>query len=263
MDVAARHHVTVRGRLDGPVMLFAHGFGCDQRMWRHVATAFEPDHRVVLFDHLGAGRSDLAAFDPERHADLDGYTQDVVELIEALDLHDVRFVGHSVSSMIGALAAIARPERFEALVMVSPSPRYIDTDHYRGGFSQADIDELLATMAGNELGWTSGLAGMVAGPPNADVAQELDNSFCRTDPAIARHFARTVFLADNRDDLARVPIRSLVLQVRQDTIAPMEVGRYVHDQLPDSRLVLIDDVGHCPHLSAPAVTIDAIRAFVR
>lgn len=262
MDVLARHHVTRQGRIGAPTMVFAHGFGCDQRMWRHVAPAFADDHEVVLFDHLGAGRSDLDAFDPERHASLDGYADDVVGLILALDLHDVRFVGHSVSAMIGALAAIRIPERFDALVMVSPSPRYVDTDDYRGGFSREDIDELLATMASNELGWTSGLATMVAGAPHPEVAEELDNSFCRTDPAISRHFARTVFLADNRDDLANVTVRSLILQVREDMIAPIEVGHYLHEQLPDSELVVLDAVGHCPHLSAPTATVDAIRSFV-
>lgn len=262
MQVLERHHVTVSGVPEGPVLLFAHGFGCDQRMWRHVAPAFEDTHRVVLFDHAGAGRSWPSAFDPDRHADLRGYADDLIVLCEELDLRHVVIVGHSVGAIIGVLATIRSPERFDGLVLVGPSPRYLDDEGYTGGFSRADIDELLETMDRNYLGWSRGMAELVAGEPGSPTAAELDNSFCRTDPQIAQHLARTTFLADNRNDLADVPVRCLVLQVSNDAIAPIEVGEYVAARLPDSRMVVIDGVGHCPQLTNPTATVAAMRAFL-
>jgi sigma-B regulation protein RsbQ len=246
-------------------MVFAHGFGCDQNMWRHVWPAFAAEHRVVLFDHVGHGHSDHSAFDPERYATLDGYASDVLELCDELGLErDVVFVGHSVSAMVGALAAIASPERFSALVMVGPSPRYLDDDDgYRGGFSRPDVDGLLDALGSNYLGWSSAMAPVIMG--NADrpeLGEELTELFCATDPEIALHFARTTFLSDNRDDLPRIPTRSLVLQCADDVIAPTAVGEYVHAHLPDSELVYLDATGHCPNLSAPEETIAAIRAFL-
>lgn len=262
MDLRERHHVTISGRAEGPTIMFAHGFGCDQRMWRFVAPAFEHDHRVVLFDHAGAGRADPAAFDPVRHGDLEGYAQDVVDICRELQLDDVVFVGHSVSAIIGALASIRAPDHFSCLVMIGPSPRYIDDDGYVGGHSRQDIEELLETMDRNYLGWTSQMAAAVAGDPESQTAQELENSFCRADPDIAKHFARTTFLADNRDDLALVGIPCLVLQVDDDAIAPVPVGQYVTTELPQAQMTMIDTVGHCPHLSAPDATIAAIRGFL-
>lgn len=244
-------------------MVLAHGFGCDQSMWRLVAPAFEDDYRVVLFDHIGAGGSDLTAYDPDRHASLEGYADDVVELLEELALGPVVFVGHSVSATIALLAAARRPELFDRLVLVGPSPRYIDDDGYRGGFTAEEIDELLATMDANYLGWSAFIAPVIMG--NADrpeLGEELTNSFCRTDPAIAKRFARTTFLSDNRADLAGVRTPSLVVQCREDAIAPVEVGEYVHDRLADSKLVLIDAVGHCPNLSAPEELITAMREYL-
>jgi sigma-B regulation protein RsbQ len=264
MGATTRHNVQLHGAADGPPMVFAHGFGCDQNMWRHVWPSFADHHRIVLFDHVGHGGSDRTAFDPERYATLDGYAADVLDICRALALDsDVVFVGHSVSAMIGALAATAEPERFSHLVMVGPSPRYIDDDGYVGGFSRADIDGLLDSLESNYLGWSSAMAPVIMG--NEDRPQlgaELTETFCTTDPAIAAHFARVTFLSDNRADLARVPTRSLVLQCSADVIAPDGVGAYVHAHLPDSELVLMAATGHCPNLSAPEETVAAIRAFL-
>jgi sigma-B regulation protein RsbQ len=263
VDVIGRNNVTVSGRPDGPPMVFAHGFGCDQGMWRHVAPAFADSHRVVLFDHVGAGGSDLAAWDPARYRRLDGYASDVVEIVEALDLPPVVFVGHSVSGMIGVLAAARRPELFDRLILVGPSPRYIDDVGYRGGFSKAEIDELLETMDGNYLGWSRHIAPVIMGvPEQPELGDELTASFCRTDPAIARHFARTTFLSDNRQDLERVSTPALVVQCREDVIAPPEVGRYVHEHLRDSEFALLDATGHCPNLSAPDQLVHAMDRYL-
>ena len=263
MRATTRHNVQLRGREDATPMVFSHGFGCDQNMWRHVWPSFADDHRIVLFDHVGHGRSDLGAFDPERYETLDGYAQDVLDICHELDLHDVVFVGHSVSAMIGALAAAAEPERFARLVMVGPSPRYIDDEGYTGGFSRADIEGLLQSLESNYLGWSSTMAPVIMGNDDRpELGAELTESFCATDPAIASHFARVTFLSDNRDDLARVRTRSLVLQCSHDAIAPTAVGEYVHEHLPDSELVLLSATGHCPNLSAPRETIAAIRAFL-
>jgi len=263
VSVVARHNVTITGRETGPPMLFAHGFGCDQNMWRHVAPAFADAYRIVLFDHVGAGGSDLAAYDPERYGSLQGYAEDVLEICRELDLWDVIFVGHSVSAMVGVVAAIEEPDRFGKLVLVGPSPRYIDDEGYVGGFSREDIDDLLASLESNYLGWSSAIAPVIMGNPDRpELARELTNSFCRANPEIQRRFARVTFLSDNRADLARVRTPSLVLQCSDDAIAPTTVGEYVHEQLPDSRYVVLDATGHCPNLSAPAATIAAIKAFL-
>jgi sigma-B regulation protein RsbQ len=263
VDVLSRNNVRVSGREDGRAIVFAHGFGCDQNMWRFVAPAFEDDHRVVLFDHVGAGGSDLTAYDPERYDTLGGYADDLVEIAEGLDLTDAVLVGHSVSSMIGVLAAARAPERFGKLVLVGPSPRYIDDEGYRGGFSRADIEELLDSMDANFLGWSTAMAPAIMG--NADrpeLGEELTESFCRTDPEIAARFARVTFLSDNRADLATVTAPTLVLQCSDDVIAPDEVGRFVHERIPGSVFVQLAATGHCPNLSAPQETVEAIRAFV-
>ena len=264
MDPLSRNNVRVSGRADGRPVVFAHGFGCDQNMWRYVAPEFEGDFRVLLFDHVGAGGSDLAAYDPEKYSSLRGYATDVLEILRALDLRDVVFVGHSVASMIGMLAEIEEPDRFGALVMVGPSPRYIDDESYVGGFSEGDIQELLDSLDSNYLGWSSAMAPVIMG--NADrpeLGEELTDSFCRTDPAIARRFAAVTFLSDNRADLARVSTPTLVLQCSDDAIAPHAVGAYVHESIPASTLVTLQATGHCPNLSAPEETTAAIAAFVR
>jgi sigma-B regulation protein RsbQ len=263
MSAVARHNVTVHGRPDGRPMLFAHGFGCDQNMWRFVWPAFAEDFRIVLFDHVGMGASDAAAWDARRHTSLQGYADDVLDICRELELTDVVFVGHSVSAMIGALAAAAEPDRFSRLVLVGPSPRYIDEEGYHGGFTREDIEGLLDSMDSNYLGWSGAIAPVIMGRPDRpELGEELTNSFCRADPDIARHFARVTFLSDNRADLARVRTPSLVLQCAEDVIAPEPVGRYVDAHLPDSRLVLLDATGHCPNLSAPEETIAAMREFL-
>ncbi|MCW2622613.1 MAG: alpha/beta hydrolase fold protein [Frankiales bacterium] len=265
MDVKLRNNVTVTGRQDGPTMVFAHGFGCDQGVWSEVAPHFEASHRVVLFDHVGAGQSDLASYDPARYGSLTTYAADLVEVVESVVTgpEAVVFVGHSVSGTIGILAAAARPELFSALVLVGPSPRYIDDEGYTGGFSRVEIDELLDTMDDNYLGWANQLAPVVMGNPDRpELGARLTSSFCRTDPTIARQFARTTFLADNRQDFAAVRARTLVLQSREDVIAPLPVGEYVHRSIEGSRLVVLDAVGHCPHLSAPDQVVAAMTDFL-
>ena len=247
-------------------MLFAHGFGCDQHMWRFVMPRFEDRYRVVAFDHVGAGGSDLAAYDPEKYATLDGYAHDVVEICRSMDLRDVIYVGHSVSAMIGVLAARTAPELFDRLVLVGPSPRYVDdaASGYVGGFSDADIAELLDSLESNYLGWSSAMAPVIMGNPDEPaLGAELTESFCRTDPDIARRFARVTFLSDNRADLEQVTVPTLVLQTQQDVIAPLAVGEYVRDHIPHARMVVLDATGHCPNLSAPGATADAIDEWVR
>jgi sigma-B regulation protein RsbQ len=251
------------GRQDGQAMIFAHGFGCDQNMWRLVAPAFADRYRIVLFDHVGSGGSDLAAYDRSKYSSLQGYVNDVLEICRELDLTRAVFVGHSVSAMIGVLAALQEPDRFDALVLVGPSPRYINDGDYAGGFSREDIDELLDSLDSNYLGWSSAMAPVIMGNPDRpELGEELTNSFCRTDPEIARQFARVTFLSDNRSDLPQVRTRALILQCSDDVIAPQEVGEYVHRQIPGSELILMQATGHCPNLSAPEETIAAIRSFL-
>jgi sigma-B regulation protein RsbQ len=263
MDVLTRSNVQVHGRTDAPPMLFSHGFGCDQNMWRYVWPAFADEFRVVLFDHVGHGRSDRSAFDPARYATLDGYARDVLDIMEALELEDVVYVGHSVSAMIGVVASNTEPERFGRLVLIGPSPRYVDDGDYVGGFSAQDIDGLLASLDSNYLGWSSAMAPAIMGNGDRpELGEELHNSFCATDPEIARHFARVTFLSDNRADLASAQTPALVLQCSEDVIAPTAVGEFVHSQLPNSRFRQLRATGHCPNLSAPQETVEAIREFV-
>ena len=258
-----RNHVQVTGR-GTPTLMFSHGFGCDQNMWRLVAPAFAASHRVVLFDHVGAGRSDLSAYSRQKYGTLNGYAADVLDICRELQLSDVVFVGHSVSAMIGVLAAKQEPERFSGLVLIGPSPRYIDDQGYVGGFSRADIDGLLTALDSNYLGWASQMAPAIMGNADRpDLGAELTNSFCRTDPDIASHFARVTFLSDNRKDLSEVSIPTLILQCSDDMIAPYAVGEYVHAQMASSRLLVMKATGHCPNLSAPAETTTSIQDFVQ
>jgi sigma-B regulation protein RsbQ len=260
-DVLRRNNVTVSGT--GRPMVFAHGFGCSQEMWRYVVPQFD-DHQVVLFDLVGAGGSDLSAYRPGKYDSLDGYAADLLELLEALDLNDVVFVGHSVSAMIGVLAANRDPSRFGALVLVGPSPRYIDDDGYTGGFGAADIEALLDSLDANFVDWSAAMAPAIMGTPSRpELGAELTESFCRTDAGIARHFARVTFLSDNRADLAAVSVPTLVLQCMDDAIAPHVVGEYVHRSIPGSTFTLLDATGHCPNLSAPDEVTAAIRDFLR
>ena len=263
VDVLTRNNVTLSGQDDGQPMLFAHGYGCDQNMWRFVAPAFAGQYRTVLFDFVGAGGSDPSAYDPRRYGSLQGYAADVVDVVRALDLHDVIFVGHSVSAMIGVLAASREPDRFAALVLVAPSPRYIDDEGYAGGFAESDIEELLASLDRNYLGWSTTMAPVImANADRPELGAELTASFCRTDPEVAKRFARATFLSDNRADLADVKLPTLVLQCSDDPIAPDSVGEYVHAQIPGSTLVKLRATGHCPNLSAPDETVTAIAAFL-
>ena len=263
MDVIARNNVVVTGNETGPTVLLAHGFGCDQNLWRLVVPLLAERHRVVLFDHVGAGRSDLSAWTAERYTSLEGYADDVLSICRELDLRDVVLVGHSVSAMIAVLAVNREPQWFAKLVLLTPSPCYVDDGDYRGGFSRADIDELLYSLESNYLGWSAAMAPVIMGNPGRpELGEELTNSFCRTDPVIARAFARTTFLSDNRADLTEVSVPTLVVQCARDAIAPREVGQFVHEQVRGSRLVTLDAVGHCPQLSDPGPTAEAITAFV-
>ncbi|MDI6028602.1 alpha/beta hydrolase [Corticibacterium sp. UT-5YL-CI-8] len=262
MSIIARNNVTIAGS-GLRTMIFAHGFGCDQNMWRFVEPEFREDFRTVLFDHVGAGKSDLSAYDPAKYGALQGYADDVVAIGEKLGLRGAVFVGHSVSAMIGVLAAIEAPEMFESLVLIGPSPRYIDDGDYKGGFTVAQIEELLASLDDNHLGWSAAMAPVIMGNPNQpELGEELTNSFCRTDPEIAKQFARVTFMSDNRHDLGKVNARVLILQCKEDIIASEAVGAYVQKHIPDSQTVILDATGHCPNLSAPAEVIAAIRRFV-
>ena len=262
MSVLKRNNVTVNGSGTRP-LVFAHGFGCDQNMWRYVEPAFRNDYRTILFDHVGAGRSDLSAYDPGKYGSLSGYAKDVIEILAELSLPAAIFVGHSVSAMIGALAAIERPDLFTHLVMVGPSPCYINKDGYSGGFNREDIEGLLEVLDSNYLGWSASMAPVIMGNPDRpELGRELTESFCRTAPDIARRFAKVTFLSDNRKDLARVRAPSLILQCSEDAIAPTHVGEYVHAHLPGSEIVYMKASGHCPNLSAPDETIAAIQAWL-
>lgn len=262
MQVKSRNNVQING--SGPrTMLFAHGFGCDQNMWRFVEPMFRDGFQTILFDHVGAGHSDLSAYDPEKYNSLQGYAGDVLELIRELKLTKVIFVGHSVSAMIGALAAIEAPELFESLIMVGPSARYINDADYVGGFTEPQIAELLAFLEENHMGWSAAMAPAIMGNPDRpELGEELTNSFCRTDPEIAKAFARVTFTSDNRADLSKITTPSLILQCSEDIIAAREVGEYVYKNIRNSEIVILDATGHCPNLSAPDEVVSAIRNYV-
>jgi sigma-B regulation protein RsbQ len=260
--IQQRNHVKVYGNGSQP-MMFAHGFGCDQNMWRYITPAFENDYKIVLFDYVGAGKSDISSYNPERYSTLDGYAEDVVEICEELQLRDVIFVGHSVSSMIGVLAAIAKPSYFTHIIMVGPSPCYINKDGYKGGFEQKDIEGLLDTMEKNYIGWANFLAPKIMGNEGRpELGTELTESFCSTDPVIANQFAKATFFSDNRDDLKKLRTPSLILQCSEDIIAPVEVGEYVHKNLPQSSYRQMKATGHCPHMSEPEETITLIKEYL-
>jgi sigma-B regulation protein RsbQ len=262
MIAARRNNVKVLGKGQQP-MLFAHGYGCDQNMWRMVTPAFQEQYRLVLFDHVGAGQSDASAYNQLKYGTLKGYATDVLEICRELDLRDVIFVGHSVSAMIGVLAAIEEPSRFSRLVLIGPSPCYINTGDYVGGFNRGDIEGLLESLDSNFLGWSSTMAPVIMGnPERPELGQELTNSFCRTNPDIAKHFARVTFLSDNRADLPKLKTPALILQCSEDLIAPEAVGQYVHRAVAGSQLRVLEATGHCPHLSAPEETVAAMRTFL-
>jgi sigma-B regulation protein RsbQ len=261
-DVIRRNNVKVSGKGTQP-MLFAHGFGCDQNMWRYITPAFENDYKIVLFDYVGSGQSDLGAYDAKRYSTLDGYAQDILDVVRALDLHDVVFVGHSVSSMTGVLAANQEPERFSQLIMIGPSPRYVNDAGYVGGFEREDIEGLFDMMDHNFIGWANFLApAIMKNPEHPELSQELTESFCSTDPVIARRFAEATFLADNRSDLAGVSVPSLIMQCSDDMVAPLVVGDYLKTNLPKSTLRVMKATGHCPHMSHPEETIALMKEYL-
>lgn len=261
-NILIRNNVKVSGK-GTQALMFAHGFGCDQNMWRFVAPVFEEDYKIVLFDYVGSGKSDLAAYDANRYASLEGYARDVIEICDALDLKDVIFVGHSVSSMIGALVSVERPELFKDLVMVVPSPCYINQPGYVGGFERADVEGLLDMMDKNYIGWASFLAPVIMkNEDRPELGAELEESFCSTDPQIARRFAEATFYSDNRADLEKIKTPSLIIQVADDAVAPVSVGEFMHAKMPDSTYYLMDATGHCPHMSHPQQTVEIIKDYL-
>ena len=262
LDIVKRNNVNVFGQGTQP-MVFAHGFGCDQNMWRWITPAFEDDYQIVLFDYVGSGKSDLSAYDDERYSDLQGYAQDILDVVHTLELRNVILVGHSVSSMIALLAAAAEPDRFDSVIFVAPSPRYINDTDYVGGFEKKDIEELHDTMDRNYIGWANFLAPAIMNRADRpELGKELTESFCSTDPRIARRFAEATFFADNRADLARLDRPSLILQCSDDMVAPLAVGDYMARNLAGSTLRVMKATGHCPHMSAPEETIELMREFL-
>jgi sigma-B regulation protein RsbQ len=262
LRASKRNNVHVIGDGERPLM-FAHGYGCDQNMWRFLTPAFAERYRVILFDLVGCGKSDLSAYDYRKYDSLRGHALDVLEILHEVADGPCAFVGHSVSSMIGLLAAIEEPERFSSLVMIGPSPCYVNDGDYVGGFARADIDSLLDTLDSNYLGWAGAMAPAIMGAPHKpELRDELTNSFCATDPDIAKHFARVTFLSDNRADLPKLNKPTLILQCSDDIIAPVQVGDYLHRNLRGSQLTMIENVGHCPHLSAPDAIIEAMKSFL-
>ena len=261
-DVIRRNNVKVLGKGTQP-MLFAHGFGCDQNMWRYITPEFEDDYKIVLFDYVGSGNSDASAYDAKRYGNLEGYAQDVLDVVNALDLNDVIFVGHSVSSMVGVIAANREPERFERMILIGPSPRYINDGAYVGGFERKDIEGLFEMMDRNFIGWANFLApAIIKNPDRPELGEELTASFCSTDPVIARKFAEATFLADNRADLPNVKVPSLILQCSDDMVAPLEVGDYLNREMPGSTLRVMKAVGHCPHMSDPEETVALMKDYL-
>ena len=262
-DFLKRNNVKITGTGE-QVLMMAHGFGCDQNMWRFVIPAFEKNYKIVLFDYVGCGKSDITAYNPERYSTLDGYAHDVLEICEALNLNNINFIGHSVSSMVGALAAIQKPDLFNSMIMIGPSPRYInELPDYKGGFERKDLEGLLDVMDNNYIGWASYLAPVVMqNPERPNLTKELEESFCSTDPVITRKFAEVTFFSDNRADLSKIRIPCLIMQCSDDAIAPDEVGEYTHKHIQDSEFVKMDASGHCPHMSHPEETIAIIQKFL-
>ncbi len=244
-------------------MLFAHGFGCDQHAWKDVAPAFYADHKVVLFDFVGAGRSDLSLYDKPRYDSIEGYAEDILDICRALELRDIIFVGHSVSCMIGALASIKDPAIFGNLIFVCPSPRYLDDENYVGGLKKNDLELLFELMDDDYIGWAQTTAPAIMGNDQGpELGKLLSDNFCSLDPEIARQFARVTFLSDNRKDLEEISVPSLTLQCHDDMLAPMEVGYYVQEHTPDNQLTVLEATGHCPHMSAPEETVHAIKTYL-
>lgn len=263
VDVLKRNNVRIIGKGD-KTMVFAHGFGCDQNVWRYLTKAFEDSYTMILFDFVGSGQSDLDAYDSQRYSSLDGYALDIIEILDAIKLQNVIFIGHSVAGMIGLKASIARPELFESLVFVAPSPFYMIEGDYNGGMEREDLEALFEVMDSNYLGWSSSMAPLIMGnPERPELGEELTTNFCATDPDIARQFARVTFLSDNRGDLKALKTPSLTLQCSSDMLAPLEVGHYIHDNSVNNTLAVLEASGHCPHMSHPDETINIIRSYLQ
>ena len=246
-----------------PVMVFLHGLGADQATWRLLSPHFETKYQLVQLDLVGSGSSRHADYDRERHGNLTGHAADLLDVLRTLALYDVVFVGHSVGAMIGVIAAVREPQRFAKMVLISPSPRFINEKGYAGGFEQKDINELLAAMDADYHGWAHGISPVMMGKDEApELVMELTNSFVSSNPEIARHFARVIFLSDTRAELGFLDAPTLVVQSAHDVIAPLAVGHYINEQLADSRIEVIETGGHCPHLSAPQQTLAAIDRFL-
>ena len=261
-DVIKRNNVTVHGE-GTQVMLMAHGYGCDQNMWRFITPAFSSNYKIVLFDHVGSGKSDISSYDYKKYSSLEGYADDIVEICESLDLKNVILIGHSVASMMGVLAVNKAPHLFDTLIMVGPSPRYINDETYYGGFDEADINELLESLDSNYLGWSSAITPVIMGNAHKpELSKELENSFCRNNPEIAKHFAKVTFLGDNRNDLLKLTTRTLILQCTSDVIAPEAVGKYVNEHAQNSTILFMKATGHCPHMSAPQETVELVTKFL-
>ncbi len=262
MTIQEKHNVAIFGNGERE-MVFMHGFGCDQNVWRHVTPSFENDYSIVLFDHVGAGKSDLSQYDESKYASLQGYADDLIALVSELELRRPVVVGHSVSAMIAVLAAVREPELFSQLVLLGPSPCYLNDGDYPGGFERKDIDDLLSAMDSNFFGWSSMIAPVIMGNPDRpELAGELNENFCRTDPSIARQFARVTFLSDSREDLAKLSVPSLIVQCSTDALVPPAVGDYMHAQMPGSTLAVLTATGHCPHMSDPGETVGVIKDWL-
>lgn len=251
-DVLARNAVTVLGPASAQVLVFAHGYGTDQSTWRRIAERFATDHRVVLFDYVGSGRSDLSAYDERRYDSLQGYADDLIEVIDGVGATRVTLVAHSISGMIGALASIRRPELFAQLIMVCPSPRYIDDGDYRGGYSAEDVRGLLAAIEANQPSWAAALAPAVtARDDRPEVVDSVRRLFAATPAKVATHFARVVFFSDVRHRLAEIPVPCTIIQSQGDIICPPHIGAYLHERIPASELVQLETSGHFVHLTEP------------
>ena len=263
MNVRLRNNIQIIGT-GSTTIVFAHGFGCDQNMWRYLIPSFKDRFKIVLFDLVGSGKSDLSAYDFRKYESLHGYAEDLIEIIDDVTDQPIIFVGHSVSATIGLIASAGSPEKFKCQIMIGPSPCYVNDGDYIGGFSRADVEELCDTIDSNYLGWSSTMAPAIMGSPEqSELSVELTNSFCRTDPEIAKHFARVTFLSDHRDALAKSTTPTLILQCSDDFIAPRTVGEYMQKAMSDAELCIIDNVGHCPHLSSPEASTHAIENYLK
>lgn len=261
--VIERNHVRVIGE-GHQIIVMAHGFGCDQNMWQYITPYFKEQYKIVLFDYVGSGKSDMSAYDAEKYNSLHGYKQDLLEVIEALDLEQVIYFGHSVSSMIGLLAAIEQPQKFKQMIMIGPSPCYLNDEHYKGGFEKSDVEDLLSMMEMNFAGWASFMAPFAMGNEGTSpITEELENTFVSCNPQIAKQFAEVTFYSDYRDTIAKLQVPTLIMQCANDSVVPVEVGYYLHKNIKNSELVILDTRGHYPHISEPKLTVELMNNYLQ